>query len=110
MNFEGYEGLKEMNKGQMVDFFKDQLCPSRVRGNNRITTNTNTVKRIDIWNGQSFDYDLLATYSQTTIGTDMSLHRPVIGDNEYTWGELKKHPADLLRVMIYQHLKQQGVK
>jgi len=109
MNFEGYKELTEMNKGQMVDFFKDQLCPSRVRGANKIITATNTVKRTGI-DSKSIDYELLTTYSQSTIGTNMSLHRPVIGDTEYTWGELKKHPADLLRVMIYQYLKQQEAK
>ena len=34
----------------------------------------------------------------------MSRYRPIIGDEGYTWGELKGYPADLLRVMLYKFL------
>ena len=34
----------------------------------------------------------------------MSQHRPKIGDDEYTWGEIESYPEDMVRILFYQQL------
>ena len=34
--------------------------------------------------------------------TDMSYYRPIIDGNEYTWGELNRYPAQLVKVLAYR--------
>ena len=104
MNFKGFEELKEMNKGELLDLLKDCVCPHRVCGFIRQDIETKIVQR-RTKNGW-VDYKLTSYFAKEIGGTKMSEFRPVIGDTEYTWGELNRHPADLLRVMVYQYLRQ----
>ena len=103
MNYEGHEELKDMNKGQLIDLLKDCVNPNRQRGYIKTTPEIKTVQRkVD---GQWVDYQLTQYYSKEISGTNMTNYRPKIGDTEYTWGELKNYPADLLRVMVYAYLR-----
>tara|TARA_Y100000401_G_C8321579_1_gene225589 strand:- start:2030 stop:2362 length:333 start_codon:yes stop_codon:yes gene_type:complete len=103
MNFEGYEELKDMKKSDMINLFKDKVNPDRTRGGQRVWTETRTVVRKDI-RGGLYEYTLTSFYTKERTGQDMARYRPIIGDEEYTWGELKRYPADLLRVMLYKYL------
>ena len=101
--FEGYEELKNMNKGQLIDLLKDCVYPNRQRGSIKIDNETRKVQRKK--NGKWVDYELTSYYAKEISGSNMSEYRPIIGDTEYTWGELKKHPTPLLRVMVYEYLR-----
>ena len=35
-------------------------------------------------------------------GQNMSKFTPIIDGNNYTWGDLKKYPAPLLRILAYR--------
>jgi hypothetical protein len=107
MKFEGYEELKNMNKGQLLDLLKDCVYPNRTRGSIKNETETKVVQRKV--NGQWVDYELTSYYCKELSGTDMSSYRPIIGDTEYTWGELKRHPTPLLRVMVYEYLRPKNI-
>ena len=106
--FEGFEELKDMNKGQLINLLKDNVYPNRLRGHVKQETETNIVQR-KTWKGEWYDYELTSYFAKEHRGTDMSEHQPIIGDTQYTWGELNKYPADLLRVMIYQYLRPKTV-
>ena len=103
MNFEGYEELKDMTKSDMINLFKDKVNPDTNKGGQKVWTETRTVIRKD-WRGGLYEYKLTSFYGKELTGQDMSKYRPIIGDEEYTWGELKGYPADLLRVMLYKFL------
>ena len=103
MNYKGHEELKDMNKGDMINMFKDKVNPDRKRGGINTFTEKRTVVRKDAKGGW-YNYELTSYYSREVKGTDSSRYRPIIGDTEYTWGELKAYPADLLRVMLYKYL------
>ena len=92
MMFKGYEELKDMNKNELINRFKDEIYPDRKRGG------ISYVKK-------KLRNDAISTgYMQESVGTDMSQYRPTIGEDEYTWGELERYPADMVRIFLYQHL------
>jgi len=99
--FKGKEKIVEMNKGDVIDMMKDIIHPNRTRGGKYTTTKTQTVQR-KTWQGEWYDYELTSSFEKETSGTDMSPYRPNIDDVEYTWGELNKYPAPLLKVLAYR--------
>ena len=98
--FKGTE-LETMNKSEVTNMMKDLIYPNRIRGGINITKKTQTVQR-KTWQGEWYDYELTSTFSRELLGTDMSQYRPIVDGNEYTWGELKKYPAPLLKVLAYR--------
>ena len=105
MIYEGYEELENMNKKQLLSLVKDTIKPTRIRGGIESWTETETVQRTDIY-GNLYPYELTSHYCKKIPGTNMSEHRFVLGEDEYTWTELKKYPVDILRLMIYQYLRE----
>ena len=103
MMYKGHEELKDMNKSELITVFKDNVNPERTRGGVKVFKETRTVIRKGE-NGGIYEYELTSHYSKEFSGTNMSKYRPIIGDTEYTWGELKAYPADLLRIMLYKYL------
>ena len=109
MEYKGYEELKDMNKSELITRFKDEIYPHRTRGQILTTEKVSTVQRKNS-RGEWYDYELTSRFSRELVGTDMSQHRPVIGDDEYTWASLEKYPAAMVRLFLYQHLvKTKGV-
>ena len=92
MNFKGHEELKDMNKSELIDLWKDTINPHRKKGGifhvKKKLRNDNKSTR----------------YAIEKVGTNMSEYRPKVGEDEYTWGEMKKYPATMVRVFLYQHL------
>tara|TARA_R110002020_G_C15782474_1_gene729354 strand:- start:20 stop:304 length:285 start_codon:yes stop_codon:yes gene_type:complete len=82
--FKGKEELESMNKGEVMSFMKDVVYPNRTNGELKIVIDGN----------ESYQVEL--------TGTDMSEYRPTIDDKEYTWGELKRYPNPLLRILAYR--------
>ena len=103
MNYKGHEELKDMNKSELLNRFKDEVYPHRTRGRITFTKKTKTTQRKN-WRGGWYDYELTSRFSKETTGTDMSQYRPKIGDTEYTWGELKNYPSAMIRIMLYKYL------
>ena len=103
MEYKGHEELKEMNKGELITTFKDKVNPDRTRGGIKVFKEKRTVIRKDK-DGGWYEYELTSTYTKEFTGTDMSRYRPIIGDTEYTWGELKVYPAAMIRIMLYKYL------
>ena len=109
MNFKGHEELKDMNKSELINLWKDTVNPHRKRGKISIIEKTETVQRKN-WRGEWYNYELTSRISRESAGTNMSEYRPVVGDDEYTWGEMKKYPAAMVRLFLYQHLaKVEGI-
>tara|TARA_R110002020_G_scaffold30145_1_gene94841 strand:+ start:605 stop:928 length:324 start_codon:yes stop_codon:yes gene_type:complete len=100
MNF---EKLKEMNKTDLIDMWKDIVFPYRVRGGINIVYETKTVQRKD-WRGNWYDYELTSSYIQERNGTNMSDYRPKVGEDEYTWSAIEKYPADMVRIFLFNIL------
>ena len=96
-----------MNKSDVIDMMKDIVYPNRSRGGITITKETTTVQR-KTWRSEWFNYELTSTYARESGGTDMSKERPTIDGNEYTWGELSKYPAPLLKVLAYRLWQQEN--
>jgi|8_EtaG_2_1085327.scaffolds.fasta_scaffold02486_8 hypothetical protein len=101
--YKGHEELKDMKKSDMINLWKDNVNPHRKKGGVRIITKTSNVVRKDA-KGDWYDYELTSYYSQESVGTNMSEFRPKIGEDEYTWGELEKYPADMIRIFLYQYI------
>jgi hypothetical protein len=105
--FKGKEELEKMNKSEVTNMMKDLIHPNRTRGGISITEKTQTVQR-KTWRGEWYDYELTSRFSRELSGTDMSQYRPRIDGKEYTWGELKKYPAPLLKVLAYRLWQQKN--
>jgi hypothetical protein len=103
MEYKGHEEIKNMNKRELLNRFKDEIYPDRTKGKITIIKETNTVQRKH-WRGEWYDYELTSTSIKELAGTNMSQYRPVIGDDEYTWGQLEKYPAAMVRIFLYQYL------
>ncbi len=105
--FKGKEELEQMNKSDVIDMMKDGVFSNRSRGGLSITEETRTVQR-KTWRGEWYDYELTSYFHKERTGTDMSKHRPIIDGREYTWGELSKYPATLLKILAYRLWQQQN--
>ena len=79
---ERYFNLNEMKKSELIKAWKDYVFPNRKKGG---------IIKI---NG----------FLKERVGADMSFHRPKIGDDEYTWGEIESYPEDMVRILFYQQL------
>jgi len=82
--FKGYEELEKMNKGDVMEAMKEMVYPNRPKGGLKIMKDDN------------------GTYLKEFNGTDMSDFRPKIDGETRTWGELKKYPNPLLRILAYR--------
>lgn len=100
--FNGAEWIADMNSSQLLDRMKDISFPSRTKGNHNQVIETTIVERKGIDN-EWYDYELRTPIGKITEGTDMSNYRPIIDDHEYTWGELKRFPKELLQVKLYRY-------
>ena len=92
MIFKGHEELKNMNKSELINLWKDTVNPDRKKGGvfyieKKLRNDNKRTK-----------------YIIEKRGTNMSEYRPMVGDDEYTWGEMKKYPAMMVRLFLYQHL------
>tara|TARA_Y100001938_G_scaffold127365_1_gene180173 strand:+ start:261 stop:602 length:342 start_codon:yes stop_codon:yes gene_type:complete len=105
--FKGKEELEEMDKSDVINMMKDEVFPNRSRGGLVITKETEIVQR-KTWRGEWYDYELTSPSCRERTGTDMSEHRPTIDGREYTWGELSKYPATLLKVLAYRLWQQEN--
>ena len=103
MEFKGHEELKDMNKNELVNLWKDTINPHRVRGGIQIVYETKTVQRKD-WRGNWYDYELTSSYIRERNGTNMSHYKPKIGEDEYTWGQVETYPADMIRIFLFNIL------
>ena len=94
--FKGKEELEKMNKSEVTNMMKDLIHPNRTKGGLYQVTkklkNDNMPKQ----------------YSIEKVGTNMGEYRPRIDGKEYTWGELKKYPAPLLKVLAYRLWQQKN--
>ena len=94
--FKGKEGLEEMNRSEVVEFMKGLVAPNRYRGGiYNIVEETEVMRK-------SGPHILTQRSSYEKTGTDMSGYRPIIDGKEYTWGELKHYPSELLKVLAYR--------
>ena len=99
--FKGKEELEEMNKSDVVEFMKNIMCPNRFRGGLTHHSDKKMVMR-KTWRNEWYEHELVSPYIREKVGFDMSFRRPIIDDREYTWGELDKYPAPLLKVLAYR--------
>jgi len=100
--FKGAEWILEMNSSDIIEKMKDMSFPSRTKGSSVTKINSETVQRRNSSN-EWYDYELKTPVNKTVAGTDMSNYRPIIDGHEYTWGELKKFPKELLQVKLYRY-------
>ena len=103
MNFKGHEELKDMNKKELINLWKDTVNPNRSRGDFRITKTIQPVMRKGL-DGVWFEYDLIQSHGKEIRGTDMSEFRPRVGEDEYTWNQIENYPADMIRIFLYNIL------
>tara|TARA_R110000824_G_scaffold141153_6_gene307605 strand:+ start:103 stop:444 length:342 start_codon:yes stop_codon:yes gene_type:complete len=104
--FKGKEGLEEMNKATVTEFMKDIILPNRQRGGFVTEYTEQEVMRKNLTGGyESFMLKTPSSYEK--IGTHMDKFRPIIDGTEYTWGELKKYPTPLLKVLAYRLWQQE---
>ena len=100
--FKGAEWILEMKSSEIIEKMKDISFPFRTKGGNITSIETEIVQRKNI-NDEWYDYELKTPICKIISGTDMSKYRPIIDGNEYTWGELKKFPKELLQVKLYRY-------
>lgn len=100
--FKDAEWIAEMNSGQIIDRIKDLSFPDRTKGGSKTSIKIEIVQRNNT-NNEWYDYELQTPICKVIEGTDMSNYRPIIDSTEYTWGELKRLPKELLQVKLYRY-------
>ena len=100
--FKGAEWIAEMNSGEIISKMKDMTFMFRTKGGRKTSIETQIVQRRNT-NNEWYDYELRTPICRIIEGTDMSNYRPIIGGKEYTWGELKRLPKELLQVKLYMY-------
>lgn len=99
--FKGAEWIEDMNSGDIINKMKDMSYLFRTKGGRSTRIEIINVQR-QSYDG-SCDYTLKRPICKEVVGTDMSNHRPTIDGIEYTWGELKKFPKQLLQIKLYRY-------
>jgi len=100
--FNGAEWIAEMNSSQIIDRMKDLTFINRTKGGSKTSIKIEIAQRTNT-NNELYDYELRTPVCKIIEGTDMSKYRPIIDGTEYTWGELKKFPKELLQVKLYRY-------
>jgi len=94
--FNGFKELEEMSKQGVLYYMKSMMHPNWRSGG------IETVKKsIQVFRKDG-DHLLTLHFSRLLDGTDMSNHPPIIDETQYTWNELKRYPAPLLKVLAYR--------
>lgn len=100
--FKDAEWIADMNSGQIIDRMKDLTFSNRTKGRRKTSTKIEIVQRTNS-NNELYDYELRTPICQVIEGTDMSKYRAIIDGTEYTWGEMKKFPKELLQIKLYRY-------
>lgn len=98
--FKGFKEIENMSKEGVLHYMKGMTFPNWKKGGIISEKKTITVKR------NSGYYELTLHFSRPLAGTDMSKHPPIVDGTQYTWNELKKYPAPLLKVLAYRLWKE----
>ena len=94
--FKGFEEIENMKKRKVLQCMKKMVYPPWIKGGIETWEEKITVQR------KTGEHILTMHYSKIRDGSNMSKYPPIIDGHQYTWAELKKYPAPLLKVLAYR--------